>query len=242
MLDNLNETDRENALTRKQLFFKVCQELGDQILVIRIEGCANMLGFRSHISEKLCLVQDPDEEISKNIYEICRQIIGEAKKNKKKQQHYDLGQFDVERAINDTSPTLLKLVATLCNQGCETYSNERVSLSLAQAIQYKINHIPNQTTLGIGVRMHHRFGSKELISHLSSYGICVSYDEVLRFRQSAAYYTRNQEILSGNLRPNHRRVQRGGSGGPDPPLFLDPPLFICDPPLQPNPISQTNVM
>ena len=43
-------------------------------------------------------------------------------------------------------------------------------------------------------------------------------------------------------KPLHRRVQRGGSGGPDPPLFLDPPLFICDPPLQPNPISQTNVM
>ena len=161
-----------------------------------------MLGFRSHISEKLCLVKDPDEEISKNLDEICRQIIGEAKKNKKKQEHYDLGQFDVERAINDTSSTLLKLVATLCNQGYETYSNERVSLSLAQAIQYQINHIPNQTTLGIGVRMHHRFGSKELISLLSSYGICVSYDEVLRFRQSAAYYTGNQEILSGNLRPN----------------------------------------
>ena len=103
MLDNLNETDRENALTRKQLFFKVCQELGDQILVIRIEGCANMLDFRSHISEKLCLVKDPDEEISKNLDEICRQMIGEAKKNKKKQEHYDLGQFDVERAINDTS-------------------------------------------------------------------------------------------------------------------------------------------
>ena len=75
-----------------------------------------MLGYRCHISEKLCLVKDPDEEISKNLDEICRQIIGEAKKNKKKQEHYDLGQFDV--------------------------------------------------------------------------------------RQSAAYYTGNQEILSGNLRPN----------------------------------------
>ena len=41
---------------------------------------------------------------------------------------------------------------------------------------------------------------------------------------------------------NHRRVQRGGSGGPDPPFSWTPPLFICDPPLQPNPISQTNVM
>ena len=24
----------------------------------------------------------------------------------------------------------------------------------------------------------------------------------------------------------HRRVQRGGSGGPDPPLFLDPPFHL----------------
>ena len=40
----------------------------------------------------------------------------------------------------------------------------------------------------------------------------------------------------------HRRVQRGGgSGGPDPALFLDPP-FSSVTPLQPNPISQTNVM
>ena len=72
MLDNLIEVDRANALTRKQLFFKVCQELGDQILVIRIEGCANMLGFRSHISEKLCLVKDPDEEIMQIKWADCK--------------------------------------------------------------------------------------------------------------------------------------------------------------------------
>ena len=33
----------------------------------------------------------------------------------------------------------------------------------------------------------------------------------------------------------------GGSGGPYPP-FPGHPLFNCDPPLPPNPISQTNVM
>ena len=55
--------------------------------------------------------------------------------------------------------------------------------------------------------------------------------------------SKNKQVhLTGLSYPKHRRVQRGGSGGPDPPLFLDPPLFICDPPLQPNPISQTNVM
>ena len=38
-------------------------------------------------------------------------------------------------------------------------------------------------------------------------------------------------------------VSRGGSGGPDPPLFLDPPLFICDPspPTQPDLTDKCNV-
>ena len=39
----------------------------------------------------------------------------------------------------------------------------------------------------------------------------------------------------------HRRVQRGGQGVLTP-LFLDPPFSSVTPPLQPNPISQTNVM
>ena len=32
----------------------------------------------------------------------------------------------------------------------------------------------------------------------------------------------------------HRRVQRGGSGGPDPPLFLDPPFSSVTPPSNPT--------
>ena len=32
----------------------------------------------------------------------------------------------------------------------------------------------------------------------------------------------------------HRRVQRGESGGPDPPFSWTPPLFICDPPPPPT--------
>ena len=41
----------------------------------------------------------------------------------------------------------------------------------------------------------------------------------------------------------HRRVQRGGSGGPDPPLFLDPPFssVIPPPPTQPDLTDKCNV-
>ena len=40
----------------------------------------------------------------------------------------------------------------------------------------------------------------------------------------------------------HRRVQRGGSGGPDPPLFLDPPFSsVTPPPTQPDLTDKCNV-
>ena len=41
---------------------------------------------------------------------------------------------------------------------------------------------------------------------------------------------------------NRIGVSRGGGQGVLIPPFPGPPLFICDPPLPPNPISQTNVM
>ena len=46
----------------------------------------------------------------------------------------------------------------------------------------------------------------------------------------------HQNTLQRGFYPGHRwhrRVQRGGSGGPDPP-FPGPPLFICDPPSNPT--------
>ena len=40
--------------------------------------------------------------------------------------------------------------------------------------------------IGLGVQMHHHFGSKFLIETLNSLGFCSSYHEVQRFEQSAA--------------------------------------------------------
>ena len=40
----------------------------------------------------------------------------------------------------------------------------------------------------------------------------------------------------------HRRVEGGGSGGPDPPLFLDPPFSsVTPPPTQPDLTDKCNV-
>ncbi len=62
------------------------------------------------------------------------------------------------------------------------------ALSLAQSIQANITNTRNQTTLGLGVKLHHKYGSSDLITTLHEHGYIVSYDEVLKFRKSAAKY------------------------------------------------------
>ena len=49
-------------------------------------------------------------------------------------------------------------------------------------------------TMGLGLSIHHDFGSKQLIEELHSLGYSISYDEVRRFLTSVAVAQQNQEV------------------------------------------------
>ena len=100
-------------------------------------------------------------------------------------REYDFGSFRHERVIQYTSPTLLRLVSSLVSRE-ETVT--KPALTLAQCIQQHISKSWNQTTLGLAVKLHHKYGSSELVRNLNEHGLVVTYDEVLRFRKSAAKY------------------------------------------------------
>lgn len=79
---------------------------------------------------------------------------------------------------------MLQVISKLVSNGQVTQK----SLSLTQAVQGHITGTRNQTTLGLAVKLHHRYGSSELIKLLHDHGFIVSYDEVLCFRKSAAKF------------------------------------------------------
>ena len=79
---------------------------------------------------------------------------------------------------------MLRFVSKLVSNGEVT----KVSLSLSQSIQQHITNRCNQTTLVLGVKLHHKFGSRDLIDILHDHGYTATYDEVRRFRKSAAKY------------------------------------------------------
>lgn len=69
-----------------------------------------------------------------------------------------------------------------------------------QCIQQHISGTCNQTTLGLAMKLHHKHGSSELIKTLNEHGIVTSYDEVLRFRKSAA------QFVSKNTADYHKKL------------------------------------
>ena len=64
----------------------------------------------------------------------------------------------------------------------------KASLTLTQSIPQHISGTHNQTTLGLAVKLHHKYGSRTLIETLNDHGLVTKYDEVLRFRKSAAQF------------------------------------------------------
>lgn len=76
------------------------------------------------------------------------------------------------------------------------------SLSLAQSIQSHVTNTYNQTTLGLAVKLYHGFGSRKIIDVLHESGFITTYDEVLRFKTSAAIYTGNMPHKLRGLKSN----------------------------------------
>lgn len=148
------------------------------LLVIRVEGCATLVGYREAVAKILKVVRmvETDEKCSDSL---LRKIKREGRSVKYNNANYDLSEFITIKA---TSLTLLTLISNLVSGGEVT----KKLLSLSQSIQSHITGTKNQTTLGLGVKLQHWYGSSELIKLLHEHGFVSTYDEVLRFWKSAA--------------------------------------------------------
>ena len=148
-------------LERRQLFTKLVTSLGSDVIVLNIEGCASIVGFREYVSRmfKLTNVNSVDEEkedaLVKSESHIAAKVMMSV--HDKTKQH--------------TSVPLLRIVSKLVSNGDVT----KKSLSLSQSIQHCITSARNQTALGLAIQLHSKFGSRDLLDILHDHGyICSS--------------------------------------------------------------------
>ena len=185
-------TNFGGILSRKAMINKFYNCLEEKITVVKVEGCASIIGTKETIGKTLKLVKLVEEEDTV-IDKAVKKIRKEARTMKYKSAFYDLSDFNSSDTVNATSPTLLELISKLVSDGNTTIQ----SLCLSQIIQSHITKTRNKTTLGLAVKLHHQHGSSELICLLSNFGRTVTYDEVLRFQKSAAkFLSDNPDIFN----------------------------------------------
>ncbi|KAH3814554.1 hypothetical protein DPMN_143056 [Dreissena polymorpha] len=122
------------ALTGKQLIANVLEQLEDKAVVLRIAGCASIVGFRDYVSKIVKISECEDVTVQSIKTEAC----GISYRNK----DYDLSEFTTDTIKEQTSSTLLRFISKLISNGEITKS----SMSLSQAIQYCITKRYNQST------------------------------------------------------------------------------------------------
>ena len=84
-------------------------------------------------------------------------------------------------------PILLQFIEDLLDlTGSKADSKARRAKAIAECIIYSGKGVLPPLQLGIGITLHHDYGSKMLIELLNAFGFCASYSEVRQFMTSAA--------------------------------------------------------
>lgn len=119
---------------------------------------------------------------------------------------------------NFVDPLLYKAIGWLTNKDLFlgamdiNEQNTMKSLSITCDIMTLASNVFSPKHLGLAIHLHHEFGSRKLVEHLSYLGHCVSYGELRRFLTSAAVHVSNtQTTASGCFVP--RELQTREKGG-----------------------------
>ena len=160
----------------------LCDWFGDEIVVLHIDDCASIVDFRDVVGKTVIVVKY-DGVDDESIKTVVRRVKA-ATVALRRSCDYDLSQFMFEKTAVNTCPTLLPIVYQLVSNG----QLNKSAVTMSQCIQQHMTNSTTQTTLHIAVRLHHKFGSSQLVKLLNEHGVVTTYDEVMRFCKSAAKY------------------------------------------------------
>lgn len=186
-----------DRLSRRCLVEDVINHFGMELIKLSGNGYASLLVFRGHAPNILRAVDDTDEE-TPDLKHIVKCIIQETKKLKSNSNSYNT-RISKNIAEDVVSPTLRNLLTAISPK--LTGSNQ--ALLIGNIITSCVNHQPTSLQIALGVLLR----EKHLIDECYAFGICASYDEVLRFKTSAAHASCNDKEMRGMYNSNKGFIQ-----------------------------------
>ena len=179
-----------NALSRRSLVREVVHYFGDEILSLNSPRKATLLVFREHVPSNLRLMDDDEnDDLEECVQKVGKQIRQETKELKREFNSYNK---NINRAIASeyVSDTLMKLLSVVSPKSQDSLQ----SIMVGNIVCSMVTCQPTPLQLALGVLLGDH---KMLITKMHDYGVCCSYDEVRRFKRSAAVHSSNSKLFPG---------------------------------------------
>ena len=134
------------------------------------------------------LVDEEEDDLDAAITKVSKKIKLDVKAIPTDKDHYST-QINCETAIESVSDTLFELLGNLSPKLDKTLP----AILIGSIITSVLHNHPASLQIDLGVLIRY---SKELINEMHAFGVTCSYDEVLRFKKSAACATAQDNELS----------------------------------------------
>ena len=164
--------------SRKTLLRKLSEFFGDDLTVLHSAGLANIVCLRCRAAKSLRLIDEDDDDIDEILNRIAKQVRSEVKDINLDKNHYSTT-INKDIAMNEVSETLMTLLGLVSAKLERTFPAILMGSILTGAVK---NH-PTALQVTLGSKLGR---SKKIITTMQSFGVTCSYDEVLRFKHSAA--------------------------------------------------------
>ncbi|MPC81316.1 hypothetical protein E2C01_075923 [Portunus trituberculatus] len=176
--------------SRETVIEKVKQHFADDVIILSSPGYASIMAFRNSASFVLKMVKDDKahDDLKHSKIQIARSIEQECKDMKCNRTHYNL-HIDKDKMDETVSPTLSSLISLISPK------MKRTSLAAAMVGNIVTSQVTNQPTdLQIALGLLTR-DSKKVVDQLYDFRVTCSYDEVMRFKKSAAHASYSDACL-----------------------------------------------
>lgn len=176
-------------MSRKTIIAAITTHFEDDLLVFRSAGIASILVFRDKATDIFTLIpDDTDDDLDHAMKTVVKQVKRETDMILHNKQEY-LCRMNEDLAEQYTSQTMMNFLTKLC----PNTTPKLPLIMIGNMITNQVRKIPCPLQVALGTLIR----EKELIQQLYKCGIVCSYDEVLRFRKSAA--TASRQVLSRGL-------------------------------------------
>ena len=176
-------------LSRRQLLSKIIEHFAGDLLALSSPGIATIVTFKPNAAKALHIVSDETDYDDAAIEKVAKKIAKEIDDIEIDRNSYQT-HLNREMCSNHASDTVLDLLSRLGKKMSHTLP----AIMIGNMITSTMKNLATPLQIGLTVLLH---DAKQQINDFHKFGVTCSYDEIRRFKRSAATAANKEMSLEG---------------------------------------------